>query len=84
MNKPKIRSDKYDHRKNYAYFHRDLSPADRCKKAFDLIIEAVSLIEDEIDMQASYSQMDYSTIPMCEYKQCRDLLTQALEHCKLR
>ena len=74
---------RFEHRKSFAYFFRDAVPAERCSMAATYITMALALIEDEIDMQSAYSQMDYSTIPMGNYRKCRELLEEAHKYCKL-
>lgn len=74
---------RHEHRKSFSYFFRDACPSEREKIARTYITMALALIEDEIDMQSAYAQMDYSTINMTEYKKCKELLTEAYKHCKL-
>lgn len=83
MMKNQFSTEKFEHRREYAYFHRDLSPAERCYMANLKITEALALIEDEINIQEAYNQMDYSSINMSEYKEARKLLLKAMEHCKI-
>lgn len=70
-------------RRRYAAKYRDLVPYKRREKAFKKIAEACALLEDEIDIQAAYNQMDFSTLKTSHYKwavKCLKIAMEALHY----
>lgn len=70
-------------RKRYAAKYRNLYPYERREKAFKKIGEACALLEDEIDIQAAYNQMDFSTLKTSHYKwavKCLKIAMEALHY----
>ena len=69
--------------KNYAFKYRMLVPYKRREKAFKKMQEALALLQDEIDIQDSYRQMDYSALKTGHYKWACKLLKIAIESMEL-
>lgn len=65
--------------KNYAFKYRMLYPCERREKALKKMNEALALLQDEIDIQNSYRQMDISAIRTGHYKWACKLLKIAIE-----
>ena len=66
-------------RAKYAFKHRELAPYQRREKAYRQMNQALALLQDEVDIQAAYNQMDYHALPMGHYKWACKLLKTAIE-----